>query len=335
MTKNMQANAQHDTAFVTKDGKHYRNGFSGTKPCTDHLGNAYPSRQAMCDAYKIALALLDERLRRGIPLGEALTKPVRKKYHPCTDHLGNSFPSVKAMCDAHGVNQGTYRGRISAGLALEEALAPELQAERPQPDGPCTDHTGACYESVTAMCKAWNISPGTYKSRIKRGIALEEALTAPLGEQLSCDKEDRTGPDGKTYPSVKAMCDAYGITAQAYRHRRKAGWTKSDALLEKTTGSVECTDCFSRVHESISAMCRYLGIASNGHNADKFHGNIPLLEKALENAWKGKDCGPYRNIYPIEFPWFQADMGEYPIIIHFNKILEEYHKNDTDQTATE
>jgi len=43
----------------------------------DHLGNEYDSFSAMCKAYNIMPATLKTRLQGGMPLEEALTKPVR------------------------------------------------------------------------------------------------------------------------------------------------------------------------------------------------------------------------------------------------------------------
>lgn len=46
----------------------------------------------------------------------------------------------------------------------------------------CTDFRGNCFPSLASMCKAYDISPPAYKSRIKREWSIERSLTTPLAE---------------------------------------------------------------------------------------------------------------------------------------------------------
>ena len=47
------------------------------KQCRDHLGNLYRSKGDLCEHYGISYWTLTARLKRGMPLEEALTKKVR------------------------------------------------------------------------------------------------------------------------------------------------------------------------------------------------------------------------------------------------------------------
>ena len=92
--------------------------------CKDHLGNEFPSTQAMCEHYGIDRNVFDHRIyEKHMPIKDALTKPTRKQHNgPCKDHLGNEFPSQKAMCDYYGINMNTFKGRIENNSSIEEAL---------------------------------------------------------------------------------------------------------------------------------------------------------------------------------------------------------------------
>ena len=39
------------------------------------------------------------------------------------------------------------------------------------------DHNGAEFNSIAEMCKYWGISESTYRSRVRKGLSLKEALT--------------------------------------------------------------------------------------------------------------------------------------------------------------
>lgn len=62
-----------------------------SKPCEDHLGNTYPSKAAMCTAYKITNFTYNYRERKGWDLEKILTTPVngrRNRYkEDCIDDL--------------------------------------------------------------------------------------------------------------------------------------------------------------------------------------------------------------------------------------------------------
>jgi len=42
---------------------------------------------------------------------------------------------------------------------------------------PCKDHLGKSFDTYTAMCEHWGTNHTRVKSRLTRGMSLEEALT--------------------------------------------------------------------------------------------------------------------------------------------------------------
>ena len=59
--------------------------------------------------------------------------------------------------------------------------------------------------------------------------------TLQTGQKPPSTKRDSTCCDheGKSYPSQRAMCDAYGVKLSTFRGRRNAGWELKKALLTK------------------------------------------------------------------------------------------------------
>lgn len=62
---------------------------------------------------------------------------------------------------------------------------------------------------------------------------------------------------GNEFPSIKAMCKYWNISAETYSSRIKSGWTQKQAL---TTPKMKYTDHKGNKFKSKSAMCRYWGI---------------------------------------------------------------------------
>lgn len=146
-------------------------------PCTDHLGNQFPTTTAMCEHWGVPRATYNSRLRKGWSVEEALTDTGPcKRFIPCTDHTGRKFTNLNAMCRAWYITKNTYHYRRNLGWTVEEALT---GTGRYRGGTPCTDHEGNTFPSQRAMCEAWGISPKTFSGRVSQGMNLEQALTKP------------------------------------------------------------------------------------------------------------------------------------------------------------
>lgn len=71
--------------------------------CEDHLGNRYPSKNAMCRAYNIRRHTLMSRLELGWDLERALTEPLTTCGKPAVDYRNRKFPSLKDMANFYGI----------------------------------------------------------------------------------------------------------------------------------------------------------------------------------------------------------------------------------------
>lgn len=96
-------------------------------PCTDHTGEQFESRAAMCRAWGVPGLTYKARIEAGWTVEEALTKPVTPGGNkaPCADHTGTEFESISEMCRTWGVQGGTFSTRMRRGWSLEEALTGE------------------------------------------------------------------------------------------------------------------------------------------------------------------------------------------------------------------
>lgn len=201
-------------------------------PCTDHLGNNWPSRAAMLRHYGISGTVYDYRFNvKNWTLEKTLTTPIIDTdlagAHACKDHLGNEFPSKKAMCEYWHVPRNVFFSRLRAGKTLEEALNPETSGMRGKgrPATPVKDHLGQEYYNLDAMCAKWGIPKSQYIINIRNGLCLEDALTKRT-EKPKRPKDHL----GNEYRSVNAMCAHYGITKNTLRGRLEMAWTLKDIL---------------------------------------------------------------------------------------------------------
>ena len=140
-------------------------------PCKikDHLGKEYPSKKALCDAYKLSFYTFKNRIKKGWDLEKALTTPVTNNIVSAKDHLGQEYPNQKALCKAYGINASTFRERIKNDWNLQEALTNLSFYE-------CLDPFGNRFSSANEMAKHYNINPEQHKRRLQYMWSNIEAL---------------------------------------------------------------------------------------------------------------------------------------------------------------
>lgn len=127
----------------------------------------------------------------------------------------------------------------------------------------CKDHTGRKFASVTAMCKAWGISPDVFDNRKRRGWSLEESLTTPKGKNLK--KPIIKDHLGNTYRSIEEMCNHYGISDSTYSGRINNGYSVEEALTMKTDDikNRHVKDHLGNEFPSIRAMCKHWNVETS------------------------------------------------------------------------
>lgn len=326
-------------------------------PCTDHLGNTFPSENAMCRAHGVNPKSYRRKVRTGAGLEQALSAGTRHNSKPCTDHLGQGFDSESAMCDAHGISVKTYRRRLRNGASVRQALSGVRfdPSKKPYAGKACEDHLGNRYASISAMCAAHGITYQCYKKRLAEGMSREDALTTPKRQSKPAKTPDGTAcasmremfgkiglkeatyhgriKSGKSgtellmpafhgnpctdhrgarHPSLKAMCAAYGINIGTYRSRLRSGWTMEKALetpaknvkaliRDPETGAMATTaDTAARWHVSLSALRNHRDACQDWDRA---------LEATCAFQWRGTRAGTTQVLGCIRWPWFLCRDG--------------------------
>ena len=92
-------------------------------PTIDHQGRAFESFEQLAKHYAMCPDTLKHRLKNGLSLEQALTKPVRRGQHVlCKDHLGDVYWTFTDMCKRWQVKYSTFIDRFNRGLSIEECL---------------------------------------------------------------------------------------------------------------------------------------------------------------------------------------------------------------------
>ena len=156
-------------------GKRPRTG----KPCVDHTGVSHPSWAAMCRAWGRPLTTVLNRLRRdGMTLEQALTAPRSPRSGKPVQIGGVVYRSARLAGAAVGISHGAMLDRIAAGTKLD---APP----RKKRHGAVRDHLGNVYPSRSARAQVYGLTRQTIDYRLKQGLSLRAALTAP-----SCRRQE-------------------------------------------------------------------------------------------------------------------------------------------------
>lgn len=94
------------------------------RECADHLGNIYPSQNAMCAAYGITHHTFRTRVAKlGWTLERALTEDLVINAAETADPFGNVFPSAADMYNYYGITESVYKYRTRrCGMTPAEAL---------------------------------------------------------------------------------------------------------------------------------------------------------------------------------------------------------------------
>ncbi len=222
------------------------------------------------------------------------------------DHLGNKFNTQKDMCTAYGIDGSTFRSRIKSGLSLEEALTRGFIKPSSKE---CYDHLGNRYNSILEMCDAYGIDGSTFRSRIKSGLSLEEALTKGFIQPGSKECYDHLG---NKYNSILEMCAKYNITDSAYRSRIRRGWNKKDALTKPFCINGFDKTCYDHLGNKFNTqkdMCIAYGI-----EASTFRTRISSglsLEEALTS--------------PLGYKSYKDNADNHKIIMNDHKTVMKDH----------
>lgn len=184
------------------------------------------------------------------------------------DHLPNALDLVPELCAQTDVSEDKYPSCPADENPKEEALTGIQETQQvsdltgkttpdtieiltgTQTDHTVTDHLGNLYASEKEMCDHYGVQYSTFRLRQLNGWNLEQSLTEPPRHKPSkrknsakknSHKKSKAGQKkksavkdhlGNAYPSIKAMCQTYGIGADTFRYRINHGRSLEEALTQ-------------------------------------------------------------------------------------------------------
>lgn len=221
------------------------------------------------------------------------------------DHLGQEFPSMSAMARHWNIDAKRLGGRLAKNWDIEKALTTPVML----PKRGFVDHLGVRYETLSDMARAWNINFFTLRLRlVEKKWDVEKALTKPV---IYCGKkspeyktkEQRaestkkyfeslvcTDHKGVEYPTITAMCEAYGVRLSTFETRKAKGYPLELCLSKKSLVALAnarnphakktATDHLGITYPSIKEMCAAWGVAFDVYNSRRTKQGMSL-EDAL------------------------------------------------------
>lgn len=207
-------------------------------PLIDHEGRQFRRVKDMAAYWGLYPELLSARWRSGLSMEECLTRPCRKQKNPrgkekgCYDHQGRYFPNQMERARWWHTDANLVRTRLKSGWDLEKALMAGNKGEQLQETlilQGVFDHTGRLHVSKREMCKYWGVRYPLYCTRRIQGMSLAEALLTP--DDWFQEINRTTDHEGRVFPTISAMCQAWNVPLNLYRCRVKwLGWSKERAL---------------------------------------------------------------------------------------------------------
>lgn len=156
----------------------------------------------------------------GLSVNEALELICNTKK---IDHLGNEFKSFKAMCTYHDIDYNVFLSRINKGYSIRECLTKRC----------IVDDNGNTYKSYSELCEA----NGFTKSRFFSALYRYDSDVIKTCMSLRSTLKSTYTYDGKSFSSLKKMCEAAGVDyyrVHYLRFKKKMDWQAAfDKVLDK------------------------------------------------------------------------------------------------------
>ena len=154
---------------------------------------------------------------------------------------------------------------------------------------------GAEYNSISEMCRHYNVRYNVYNSRISRGYTQAQALGIEKDFTIA---HPVTGPDGVAYKSVSEAARAFGKSPALIYERLARGWNIKEALATDPYAREKYESPDGKKFKSKGDMYRSLGLTRAAYSARIKHGwdktealsvsNLRGKNRHNCHSWKGK-----------------------------------------------
>lgn len=159
------------------------------------------------------------------------------------------------------------------------------------------DPTGTEFDSIASLCAFWGVPVKDFYYGLSQGLTLDECLKHALEGDLSAgtievDKSKKwvstrnivVDHTGQEFPSVRAMCEYWGISADAFYYRYKVKKLSLEkSLTNKLNKREGVYDHLGQEFNTASEMCEHWGIlfSTYKYRLDKGYS----LEEALTQGY--------------------------------------------------
>lgn len=123
------------------------------------------------------------------------------------------------------------------------------------------DHIGNEFDSMTKLCEYWKIPRRTFSRYYNKGHDVTYIMSLLLSDQKPTKGVSVTDHLGNEYKSITELCNVYGITTAAYKHRKtKLKWSTEKTLTTPII-SKKVHDHMGNEFASIKELCKFYKIA--------------------------------------------------------------------------
>lgn len=206
------------------------------KEYTDSDGNKFKNKAELANFHNMS----DVRYYNLIKSGYTLEDDKDHKFgvgscNVVTDPFGRTHRTLLSMLKFYDIPTSSYVGYMVTGRSMTDVLVDKMNKRLPKikPGNRydnVVDHLGKSYETISDMCRHYNISHGLIRDRLLAGWSLKDALTIPANPDIHIKTKEVEDHLGNKYNSLASMCKHYGMSDCTYRSRIQKGWTLEKAL---------------------------------------------------------------------------------------------------------
>lgn len=160
---------------------------------------------------------------------------------------------LKQFCKTANLSLKGLSYDLHSGKSIREIFHSLEDYKKKEISSDITDHLGNVFKSKSAMLEHYGVSRDVFKSRLKRGDTLEQALR-PVNSQKTFDYL------GNEFPSLGAMLEYYNISYDTYYGRISKGYSLERTLTEGVNSDTSVCDHLGNLYNSKKDMAEYYGI---------------------------------------------------------------------------
>lgn len=220
----------------------------------DHLGNVFPSVNALCRYHNINRGTFDQRMKKSNgDIAYSLAKCRREritKLFICPD--GIVCYNLKELAKKYNIPYQTmvsrYNNHPNVTVRQLIGLEPISHLSIMGPDN-------IIYETKSALARAYNVVPSVFISRLKIGYTIEEALG--LKERIISEKAKYFDHLGNGFVNILNMCDIHGVSVSTYNMRKKLGYPVEYCLAKEILAPN------GKIYKSLKVLCKHFSISQS------------------------------------------------------------------------